>query len=141
MRVLSGRLKAVLVAILATIVLVGVIGPASTLASDPPGLARFMEPSDRSSRRRLLPPGTPRPAPTASTRSCRRAGAPGRRATSATPTRKPTPANQEIVAAAKFRALYARLGSWRRVAYWWLTGSSRTYRLVVLRDPLRRPGS
>ena len=39
---------------------------------------------------------------------------------------KPTPANQEIVAAGKFRALYSRLGSWRRVAYWWLTGSSRT---------------
>ena len=43
------------------------------------------------------------------------------------PNAKQTPANQEIVAAAKFRALYAWLGSWRRVAYWWLTGSSRTY--------------
>jgi hypothetical protein len=40
---------------------------------------------------------------------------------------KPTPAHQEIVAASKFRALYSRLGSWRRVAYWWLTGSSRTH--------------
>ena len=35
MRVLSGRLKAVLVATLATIVLVGVLGPATTLASQP----------------------------------------------------------------------------------------------------------
>ena len=42
MRVLSGRLKAVLVATLATIVLVGVLGPATTLAANPPGLARFM---------------------------------------------------------------------------------------------------
>ena len=42
MRVLSGRLKAVLVATLATIVLVGVLAPATTLASNPPGLARFM---------------------------------------------------------------------------------------------------
>ena len=39
---------------------------------------------------------------------------------------KPTPANQEKVAAGKFRGLYKWLGSWRRVAYWWLTGSSRT---------------
>ena len=39
---------------------------------------------------------------------------------------KPTPANQEIVAAGKFRSLYRGLDSWRRVAYWWLTGSSQT---------------
>jgi hypothetical protein len=38
---------------------------------------------------------------------------------------KPTRANQEIVAAGKFRSLYASLDSWRRVAYWWLTGSSQ----------------
>jgi hypothetical protein len=37
-----------------------------------------------------------------------------------------TPANQEVVAAGKFRDLYRSLQSWRRVAYWWLTGSSRT---------------
>ena len=42
------------------------------------------------------------------------------------PRAKQTPANQEFVAAAKFRALYKGLQSWRRVAYWWLTGSSRT---------------
>jgi hypothetical protein len=30
------------------------------------------------------------------------------------------------VAAGKFRSLYSGLQSWRRVAYWWLTGSSRT---------------
>jgi hypothetical protein len=39
---------------------------------------------------------------------------------------RPTPANQEIVAAGKFRSLYSGLQSWRRVAYWWLTGSNRT---------------
>jgi hypothetical protein len=37
-----------------------------------------------------------------------------------------TPANQEIVARAKMTALYRWLGDWRRVAHWWLTGSSRT---------------
>lgn len=35
----------------------------------------------------------------------------------------PTPKNQEIVARAKMHALHHWLGSWRRVAYWWLTGS------------------
>ena len=33
-----------------------------------------------------------------------------------------TPYNQEIVAYRKQRDLYRWLGSWKRVAYWWLTG-------------------
>ena len=33
-----------------------------------------------------------------------------------------TPWNQEKVAFAKLRDLYRWLGSWKRVAYWWLTG-------------------
>ena len=37
-------------------------------------------------------------------------------------TAKPTPRNQEIVARGKFQDLYEWLGSWRQVAYWWLTG-------------------
>ncbi len=37
-----------------------------------------------------------------------------------------TPANQEKVASGKMTSLYRWLGSWKRVAYWWLTGSSRT---------------
>ena len=39
---------------------------------------------------------------------------------------KPTPANQERVARAKMAELYRWLGSWERVSYWWLTGSSQT---------------
>lgn len=35
-----------------------------------------------------------------------------------------TPWNQERVAYGKLRDLHAWLGTWRRVAYWWLTGSS-----------------
>lgn len=127
MRVLSGRLKAVLVAFLATIILVGVIGPATTLASDPPGLARFMAAVGQ------VESGGDYYARNASS------GAYGKyqivpsswRAWAerylGSPYAKPTPANQEIVAASKFRALYGWLGSWRRVAFWWLTGSSRTY--------------
>jgi hypothetical protein len=35
-----------------------------------------------------------------------------------------TPYNQERVAFGKIRDLYRWLGTWKRVAYWWLTGSS-----------------
>jgi hypothetical protein len=127
LRVLSGRLKAVLVASLATIILVGVIGPSATLASDPPGLARFKTAighvesggdyyarnarSGAYGKYQIMP-------------SSWRAWA-GRYLGNAYA--RQTPVNQEIVAGAKFRALYAGLHSWRRVAYWWLTGSSRTY--------------
>ena len=126
MRVPSGRLKAVLVATFATIILVGVITPGHTRASDPPGLARFMaavahveshgdyvahNASGAYGKYQIMP---------ASWRgwAARYLGSANAR---------PTPANQEAVAASKFRALYASLHSWRRVAYWWLTGSSRTY--------------
>jgi Transglycosylase-like domain len=39
---------------------------------------------------------------------------------------KQTPRNQDRVAAGKMTSLHGWLGSWRRVAYWWLTGSSKT---------------
>jgi len=123
--VLSGRLKAVLVATLATIVLVGVLAPAATLATDPPGLSRFMyamgqveshgnyyarnSSSGAYGKYQIMPSNWPSWA----LRYLGSASA------------KPTPANQEIVAAGKFRSLYASLDSWRRVAYWWLTGSSQ----------------
>ena len=35
---------------------------------------------------------------------------------------RPTPRNQEFVARARIVDLYEKRGSWRRVAYWWLTG-------------------
>ena len=37
-----------------------------------------------------------------------------------------TPRNQELVARGKIAALHRWLGGWRRVAYWWLTGDTRT---------------
>ena len=37
-----------------------------------------------------------------------------------------TPRNQEIVARGKVHDLHHWLGSWRRVAYWWLTGKTKT---------------
>lgn len=37
---------------------------------------------------------------------------------------EPTPTNQEIVAHWRIERLYNNRGTWRRVAYWWLTGRS-----------------
>jgi hypothetical protein len=126
LRVLSGRLKAVLVATLATIVLIGALGPAATFASDPAGLSRFMyamgqvesggnydarnPTSGAYGKYQIMPSNWPSWA----LRYLGDASA------------RQTPANQEVVAAGKFRDLYRSLQSWRRVAYWWLTGSSRT---------------
>jgi len=126
LRVQSGRLKAVLVATLATVVLVGVLAPTTTLASDPPGLSRFMyamgqvesggnyyarnASSGAYGKYQIMPSNWPGWA----LRYLGNASA------------KQTPANQEVVAAGKFRSLYRGLDSWRRVAYWWLTGSSQT---------------
>jgi len=126
LRVPSGRLNAVLVATFATIILVGVVAPSQTRASDPPGLARFMAATahveshgDYSARNPSGAYGKYQIMPASwrgwAARYLGNANA------------KPTPANQEIVAGSKFRALYASLGSWPRVAYWWLTGSRRTY--------------
>ncbi len=67
------------------------------------------------------------------------------------PGARPTPQNQEIVARAKFTALYTWLGEWRVVAHWWLTGSkdpnpahwtpfSRRYVDKVMRIMARAPG-
>jgi Transglycosylase-like domain. len=117
---------AVLVAALAAILIVDVAGPASTLATDPPQLDRFMkavgqiESHGNHTARNV------------------RSGAYGRyqimpdnwrswaRRYLGNADAKPTPANQERVARAKMASLYRWLGSWRRVSYWWLTGSSQT---------------
>lgn len=126
MRVLSGRLKAVLVATIATAILVGIFGPATTLASDPTGLARFMRAvghvesggnyaaynsmTGAYGKYQILPSNW-----TAWSRQYLR-----------DPSAKPTPANQEKLAALKMTGLFRWLGTWPRVAYWWLTGSDRT---------------
>jgi hypothetical protein len=126
LRVHTGRRPAVAAATLAVVLLIGAVGPAPIAAADPPGLDRFMtaiarvesggnhkarnKTSGAYGRYQILP-------------SNWRAWA-GRYL--GNPNAKPTPANQEKVAKAKMRSLYRWLGSWRRVSYWWLTGSSRT---------------
>jgi hypothetical protein len=121
-----GRLVAVLVALLATATLAGAIGVAPATATGPAGLGRFMfavgqvESGGRYDARNPV------------------SGAYGKYQFMPASWRgwakrylgdadaRPTPRNQDIVAAAKMTALYKGLGSWRRVAFWWLTGSSRT---------------
>jgi hypothetical protein len=126
LRVHTGRRPAAVVATLATVLLVGVAGPAPAIAADPPGLERFMtaiarvesggnhkavnQISGAYGRYQILPSNWRAWAK----RYLGNANA------------KPTPGNQEKVARAKMRSLYRWLGSWRRVSYWWLTGSSRT---------------
>jgi Transglycosylase-like domain len=107
-------------------VLLTVIGPGTALAKDPPGLGKFMNAigrvesgGDYRARNRIsgafgkyqiMPSNWP---------SWARIYLGDRKAPA-------TPANQEKVARGKFKTLYRGLDSWRRVAYWWLTGSSRT---------------
>lgn len=126
MRVQSGRRSAVIVATVATSLLLGVVGAAPTYAADPPGLERFM-----TAVARVESGGNHRAVN-------RTSGAYGRyqimpanwrpwaRRYLGDANARPTAANQEKVAKAKMRSLYAWLGSWKRVSYWWLTGSSRT---------------
>jgi hypothetical protein len=126
LRVPRSRRPAVVVAILATALSVGLIGAAPTLAADPPDLERFM-----SAVARVESGGNHKAVNKTS-------GAYGRyqilpsnwrawaRRYLGNANAKPTPANQERVARAKMTSLYRWLGSWRRVSYWWLTGSSKT---------------
>ena len=122
----AGRRSAVLVIPLAVVLLAGIAGPGADAATAPPGLKRFMhavamvESSGRYTARnpdsgaygkyQIMP---------ASWRGWARQYLGDARAPQ-------TPANQERVARAKMTSLFRWLGTWRRVAYWWLTGSSRT---------------
>lgn len=125
MRVASGRLKVVLAATVAATSLTGVVGVASVIGAEPPGQADFMwalgrvesggdyyalnESSGAYGKYQIMP-------------SSWRAWADRYLGD---PDAKQTPANQETVAWAKVRDLYRGLDRWRRVAYWWLTGSSQ----------------
>jgi hypothetical protein len=126
LRVLSGRRSAVIVAALATILVLTASGSAVFAAKSPPGLTRFMnavgriESGGRYTARnavsgaygkyQIMPSNWPAWA----------------RQYLGNANAKPTPANQEKVVAGKMSSLYRWLDSWKRVAYWWLTGSSRT---------------
>jgi hypothetical protein len=121
---LRGRLGAVIAATLITAVVAGAV-PDAVAARAPRGLDRFkaavgsVESGGRYDARnprtgaygkyQILPSNWPAWA----------------RSYLGTSRARPTPRNQERVASGKMTSLYRWLGSWRRVAYWWLTGSSR----------------
>jgi hypothetical protein len=126
LRVPTGRQMAVLVTALAGVLVGNVAGPAPMLASDPAQLDRFMQAvaqveshgnhtalntkSGAYGRYQIMPDNW---------RSWARRYLGDANA-------KPTPTNQERVAKVKMAQLYRWLGSWERVSYWWLTGSSQT---------------
>jgi hypothetical protein len=117
-----GRMRAVPSALIAAVLLVGLVGPGSTNAVDPPNIERFMAAlgAVESNGRYDAVNST--------------SGAIGKYQIMPTNWRAwslkylgdadaaPTPANQEIVAKAKLIALYTWLGDWASVAHWWLTG-------------------
>ena len=122
----SGRHGAVVVATLAAILILALVGPAASAAKTPAGLSHFMYAvgevesggsytarnpvSGAYGKYQIMPSNWP---------SWAEAYLGDRNAPQ-------TPANQETVAAGKMTSLYWSLGSWRRVAYWWLTGSKAT---------------
>jgi hypothetical protein len=126
LRVPGGRRSAVVVAILSTVLILSLAGPAAIAAKAPPGLSAFMyavgkvesggnyrarnRTSGAYGKYQIMPSNWPAWAQAyLGDRNARQ-----------------TPRNQETVAAGKFTSLYRSLGTWRRVAYWWLTGSKRT---------------
>ena len=128
MQVQPGRRAAIAATLAATLAVgaIGGLGTAPALAADPPGLEKFM-----TATARVESNGNQKAVNQTS-------GAFGRyqimpsnwqswaRAYLGDANAAPTVANQEKVAKGKMRSLYRWLGSWRRVSYWWLTGSSRT---------------
>ena len=122
----AGRLRATGSALIAAVLLVGLVGPATTEAVDPPNIDRFMAAlgAVESNGRYDAVNST--------------SGAIGKYQIMPTnwqawsdkylgdANAAPTPANQEIVARAKLTALFGWLGDWASVAHWWLTGDGDT---------------
>lgn len=126
MHVRTGRRSAVVVALVAAALTIGVVGPSASAATAPSGLLRFREAvgqveSGGNYTARNLTSGAygkyqimPSNWPSWANAYLGDSGASW------------TPRNQDTVASGKMTSLYRWLGSWRRVAYWWLTGSSKT---------------
>ncbi len=122
----AGRLRAVTSALIAALLLVGLIGPATTQAVDPPNLDQFMAAlgAVESNGRYDAVNAT--------------SGAIGKYQIMPTnwsawskkylgdANAAPTPENQDTVARRKLTALYNWLGDWASVAHWWLTGDGDT---------------
>jgi hypothetical protein len=121
-----GRQIAFLVAALAVVLVVDIAGPAATLATDPPQLGRFMSAVGQVESHGNHTARNVRTGAYGRYQILPHNWRPWARRYLGNADARPTPANQERVARAKMVSLYRWLGSWRRVSYWWLTGSSRT---------------
>jgi hypothetical protein len=123
---LTGRLRAALIALTAATLAVAMLAPATSAAApEPPGLDAFMKAMgqvESSGRYTAVNPVSgaygkyqimPRNWPVWAQRYLGDASA------------SQSPENQEAVARGRFIALYRQLNSWPRVAYWWLTGSTK----------------
>lgn len=122
----AGRLRAAASALIAAVLLVGLVGPATTQAVDPPNIDVFMaalgavesngrydavnSTSGALGKYQILP---------SNWRSWSGKYLGDENAA-------PTPDNQEAVTRAKLTALYGWLGDWGSVAHWWLTGDGGT---------------
>lgn len=126
MRVRIGRLAAVPIALLATSVLIGAIGAGPTVAGGPAGLGRFMYAIGQVESHGNYKASNPVSGAYGKYQFMPASWRAWAKKYLGDANAQPTPRNQETVAAAKMTGLYNWLGQWRRVAYWWLTGSSRT---------------
>ena len=123
---LQGRVRAAVLASLTAVLAAALIGPAASATTAPAGLQRFKDAlgevesggnyyarnptSGAYGKYQIMPSNWPAWAETYL----------GNRYA------KQTPENQEKVASGKLTSLYRSLDSWKRVAYWWLTGSKAT---------------
>jgi hypothetical protein len=121
-----GRLAAVPITLVVTALLVGAIGVGPTIAGGPPGLGRFMYAVGQIESHGNYAARNPVSGALGKYQFMPASWRAWAKRYLGDANAQPTPHNQEIVAAAKMTALYKRLGAWPRVAYWWLTGSSRT---------------
>ena len=125
MPALTGRLRAALVALTAATLAVAMLAPATAAAPEPPGIDAFMKAMgqvESSGRYTAVNPVSgaygkyqimPVNWPVWAQRYLGNPSAPQ------------SPENQETVARGRFIALYRQFNSWPRVAYWWLTGSTK----------------
>ena len=126
MRVLIGRRSAVLVAALATILVLTASGSAAFAAKSPAGLSSFKSAVGRIESGGNYSAKNPKTGAFGKYQIMPSNWPAWARQYLGNAQAKKTPANQEKVASGKMTSLYRWLGSWKRVAYWWLTGSSRT---------------
>jgi hypothetical protein len=126
LRVRIGRLAAVFAILLVTATLVGAVDVAPMNATGPDGLDRFMDAVGQVESHGDYGARNPTSGAYGKYQFMPASWRGWAKRYLGDANAEPTPRNQDIVAAARMTDLYKGLGSWRRVAYWWLTGSSRT---------------